>query len=220
MAVGDIYESDIQYHVHERPLHLGLWWRVTGNPSTVEATAHDLAGAIVSTPLIDMLIGIVSSFCRFDQVRVYKRVDNAGISAIGPVGRVILDNKVGTRPGDALPDNAPLLINFQQIAISSKANGRAFLSGISEDDVAKNVITDAFRTGAVATFISNWESTLTNISGADGGTYAQCMMSKHPDAPAPVNATYGAPLDVTSVSVSPIIRQQRRRQTRWEGTET
>ena len=220
MAVGDIYEADLQYHVHERPLHLGLWFQVITDPSTIAGTADDLAQAIFDFSLADLLATLVSGDAFFDQTRCYKRLNAAGAIENGPVGRVVFGSHQGQRPGEALPDNAPMQINFLQSAISSKANGRAFLSGASESDVGQNVLISSFRAAQVAAFEAAWPVDPAGIPGPDGGAYRQVVMSKHPDAGPPTNITYGAPLDVTSVNVAPIIRQQRRRQTRWEGLYT
>lgn len=217
MAVGDVYEADIQYHVHERPLHLGLWFQVITDPSNVYGTADDLAQAIYNGNLWSLLASLISNEARGDQIRCYKRLNAALGIENGPVGRLVLANEVGARIGEALPDNAPLQINWLQSAISSKANGRAFLSGVSEDDTGQNVLTAAFRAGDVAAFEADWPVDPAGIVGPFGGAYRQVVMSKHPDAGGTPLDTYGVPIDVTSVSVAPIIRQQRRRQTRWEG---
>lgn len=215
MATADNYAATIQYGVHQRPCSINLWFQVLTDPASPDRTAQDLAQAIVDATMPQFLANLMSDQAIFDQVRTYLRVPAVGAEAQAAPGYVNIDT-VGANAGEALPDSLPLVIEFEQAVYSSKANGRIFLSGIREADTAGNNITAAFQAGAVATFISNWATLLTNFSGPDGGVYRQVTMTSVLAAQPTLSSIYGSPVDVVGTEVNPVLQNQKRRQSRWE----
>lgn len=219
MAVGDVYEMNLHYHVFQRGFTGSFWWEVTTDPTTVEGTAQDIVNAFDGASGPGIVRSILSEDAMLDMNKVYKRVLTGGGEGQGVPGQSIYNQNVGLLSGKAHIGTSPLVINWIQSAQSAKANGRWFLSGIRESDTDGNQITNTFRDNELASFISNWKSTFvdTQMTGPDGGSYRQVVMSKLA-ALAPFDSLkYGSSLDVTDVGASPIIRTQRRRASRWEG---
>lgn len=217
MAVGDIYEVNLEYGIHQRPLVSSMWFQVTTDSGTPENNAQDLASAVANGGnLWGLLRELVSSEVICDQIKTYLRVPSGGGQAQGPPG-VFHVSSAGALTGQPMVDSTPIVIEWAQTAQSAKANGRIFLSGVREDDVDGNALEASFVAGAVATFEAAWNATLLGITGDDGGTYRQVVMSKLLALVPYLSPTYGSPLDVTSCMVNPLIKNQKRRQSRWEG---
>lgn len=218
MAVGDVFELDFHYHVHQRPLTINTWWEEVVSPSTPSGAAQDLVSAAVAIGLHTAILNILSVQAAMDMLKAYKRVNAGGGEGQLPPGQQIFTSSaIGQRSGEALPGSSCLVINFQQAAESAKANGRMFLAGISEDDTDGNIITNAFRDGALATFVGDWTGMVGDIIlGSDGGEYRQGMMSKLLSLLPYTSAKYGTFLDAVDVNCNPILRTQRRRASRWE----
>jgi hypothetical protein len=215
MAVGDVYEVNLEYGVHQRAMTVNLWFEVTTDPATVERTAQDLVSAVDAAGLVGQLASLQSVQAIWDRITAYKRFDSAGVLSQGPPG-FLHQAQAGAVGFEGIPDSLPIVIEWAQVAQSARANGRCFLSGISEDSVEGNRLKQTFIDGAVAAFIAAWEATLTNIAGSDGGTYRQIVVSKLLALAPYLNAKYGTPIDVTSVMVNPLLKNQKRRQSRWE----
>lgn len=217
MAVGDVYELDVHYHVYQRGLTANLWYEEVTEPSPAESGAQDLADAFDGNGHVLMLRSLMSGDSIIDMVKTYKRVLTGGGEGQGVPGQLIYTSIGGERPGDAHLGTSALIVNWVQSQESAKANGRIFLSGILEADTDGNVITNAYRDTAVAGFISAWEPTLTGgITGPNGGVFRQVTMSKLLALSPFDSPVYGTALPITAVSVSPIMRTQRRRASRWE----
>lgn len=220
MAVSDVLELGVDYGVHQRPLKQRWWYQVLTDPSDTDRIAQDLVDAFLAAAIHTAMAALCSDQTLFDCVKSYVRF------AIGPFakknaapGYKQLDI-AGTRPtGEALPDSLPLVIEWEQTAVSAVANGRLFLSGIREDDTDGNRITSAFQTGALATFETAIEATQTpsGITGPDGGVFRQILVSNEDSLVVDPLNPYGNPLDVTGTTCNPVLKNQKRRQSRWEG---
>lgn len=218
MAIGDILEVNIDYAVHQRPLVMRLWYRITQDPGSPDRRAQDLCDAIVAEGVITELATLVGDQCRFDCVKAWVRFSEGPFAIVNAAPGYNQLDVVGTKgSGESLVDSLPLVIEWIQSTVSAVANGRAFLSGLLEADVDGNRITAAYQTGVLAAFEAKWTADLLDLSGPDSGIYDHQLVSREDSLGVPPLQTYGQAISVTGVTCNPVIKNQKRRQSRHEG---
>lgn len=120
-----------------------------------------------------------------------------------------LYNKVGGVADEAIPENLPVVFQFRQDEVSSKNNGRIFLSGLAEGQVVDGLVTLTATNGVLADIGT---ALLGTIVDADGRNYNLVALQRRAAGVAitPIGHV------VTTFHVSRAIATQRRRKTETE----
>lgn len=222
-VTGNIYEANIIYESRERAFRTRLWYEQT-DPAGTATPALALAKGIAGSDIPSALASIMSNSNRVIGVEAFLRATPVGQDLLqtenGPAGQAYISPIAGARlNGDCLPDNSCLIIRWLQTAGGSRNNGKAFISGLDQDDVTAGVLNEAARSAFQVSLVNAWP--LGNLAGDPAGTFRQVVMTKPRDEfgnpQGWAHPKYGSPLDVTGVDFNAIIYTQRRRTTRFEG---
>jgi hypothetical protein len=131
--------------------------------------------------------------------------------------RTDITTQVGLRTGPSLPANNCILIGLSQGLYSARHNGRIFIPGPAEGDTLIGNLTSAFQTGPLQDFIDELAIQLAEESGGTGRWNLGVINNEVLDSSPPIKDWQTAFSQVISVSGSPIIAGQKRRQTKVRG---
>lgn len=131
--------------------------------------------------------------------------------------RTDIATQVGLRTGPSLPANNCILIGLIQGLFSARHNGRIFIPGPAESDTLVGNITAAFQTGPQQDFLDQLVSQLDEESGGTGRWNLGVINTDVLNASPPAKDWEGAFSQVISVTGSPIIAGQKRRQSKVRG---
>lgn len=197
--------------VKERVIECTLFYNLSGN--RLSCTMHygcDSALAIDSpedflnaweTACLTAFQDAVSDNVFFDRIAARSFVKEQCLP-----GNDQLNAKQGSIVEDAIPENLAVVLQFRQDEVSSKNNGRIFLSGLTEGQVVDGLVTLTATNGVLADLGTALTTTVVGASG------------RHYDLVALQRRALGAPITpvahiVTVFHVSRAIASQRRRKT-------
>jgi hypothetical protein len=152
MAVGDLYKLDLHLHLLGGDASIALGYRQTAGASGVD-TLQSAVEFFQANYVTDFL-AVLAQDVELDQIRMDQV--SAGDEIPGFVNLVGLP---GTRVGQALPAGAAAVITWVTDAPNSKHNGRSYIPGISEDDVAAGSF-DAPILALLSTLATLWQTDL------------------------------------------------------------
>ncbi len=157
MAVNDVFTCQVQYIVQDKKCTINLAYKQTAGPDS-DTIAFDVADAWNDRNMAAFLECITGG-CAVQCIYVLRILPAAGIPGI-----LNLDSIVGLATGSAMPNDSPYVYKLRTDAITTKKNGRVYITGVSADDVAAGVLSAAFVAGDAATFGVRLQSTMTPIS--------------------------------------------------------
>lgn len=131
--------------------------------------------------------------------------------------RTDITTQVGLRAGPSLPANNAILVGLSQGLFSARHNGRIFVPGPAEGDTLVGNLTAAFQSGPLQSFIDAFVVQLEEESAGTGRWNLGVINTDVLDAVPPAKDWDGAFSQVISMSGSPIIAGQKRRQTKVRG---
>lgn len=197
--------------VKERIVNVVLFYNLTGN--MLSCTLHygcdtALAGdspdkfqTAWQTAVLAIWQDAVSSDVSFQRIYTY-----AITAALARPGNDNLNAKAGTIAVEAIPENTACVFQLRQDDVSSKNNGRVFISGLTEAQVVDGLVTT---TAAGAELKDLADALLLEITDADGRKYKLVALQK---------SAAGAPITpvghtVSVITVTRALATQRRRKT-------
>lgn len=128
-----------------------------------------------------------------------------------------IETQAGLQPGPGLPANNSILVILSQGLFGPKHNGRIFIPGIAEGDTVVGNLTSDFQTTVFQDFVDEIKVQLEEESAGTGrwnlGVINGLILNSSP----PIKDWQSAFSQVTSVTGSPIIASQKRRQTKVRG---
>lgn len=131
--------------------------------------------------------------------------------------RTDVTTQVGLRVGPSLPANNCILIGLSQGLFGARHNGRIFIPGPAEGDTAIGNMSAAFQSGPLQAMVDALAIQLVEESGGTGRWNLGVINNDILDASPPIKDWQSAFSQVISVSGSPIIAGQKRRQTKVRG---
>jgi hypothetical protein len=131
--------------------------------------------------------------------------------------RTDITTQVGLRVGPSLPANNCILIGLSQGLFPARHNGRIFIPGPAEGDTLIGNLTSAFQSGPLQDFIDELAVQLEEESGGTGRWNLGVINTEVLNSSPPIKDWQTAFSQVISVSGSPIIAGQKRRQTKVRG---
>lgn len=156
MAIGDFYESCAQISMQGRQTCLNYAYRQTGgaDPNNRCELLNDAWQAMVIGGLAPMLGTDVQLQC------IYSRQVEVG----GAIPDTLnFASQFGTGPTTSYPGNSPFVARIQTDALSSKENGRQFISGIADGFVTDGTLTAAFLGAQWVVYRLTLENTITSV---------------------------------------------------------
>jgi len=131
--------------------------------------------------------------------------------------RTDVGTQIGLRVGPSLPSNNAILIGLSQGLFAARHNGRIFIPGPAEGDTLVGNLTTAFQSGPLQAFVDALAIQLVEESGGTGRWNLGVINNDILDSSPPIKDWQTAFSQVISVSGSPIIAGQKRRQTKVRG---
>ena len=128
MAVNDLYELRVYYHLPAAPVTISFSYKQTAgsNDNLTLQSAVDFFVVNMLPPLLAALAAdVFVDQIRMDQVSVGNELP-AFTNLVGSPGTVV---------GEALPAGGAAVISWVTDAPNAKHNGRFYLAGVSEDEV-------------------------------------------------------------------------------------
>jgi len=121
------------------------------------------------TANLSALVGALSSEVKIDYVSAYpiKKGQFLGFTKY-------LSGQVGALGTEALPSNVGAVLQFRQMEVSGKHNGRITLPGVPEDKTTDGLITTSYETTELAALATALMTPVT--SGGD--TYTLCVVQR------------------------------------------
>ena len=208
MAAGDLFRARINFEHNAEFGSIGLDYEQTG-----DSTSGDDAGLCAAAVAVNIVPGILPIISEQVQVLsvqcygVFRDQDNPGLTTFA--------GESGNRTGPPAPFITSLLIRRNQSLIGAKGNGRAYLPGVAESDIAEGVLDTASLDAELTTL----SGLLTNQIGADdaGGTVTFRPVVLRPFIPPPPALPTVVASPVTSVTFRDILSRQRRRRSKRLG---
>ena len=201
--IGDVFEMFVQLSGQNRQMRVGFAYKQVGGPdnNTLASDCNDAWLTDVLPTFADLLSTEITLQCLY-----CRRV----APAPGVPDTLNFISEAGTRAGDPIPNDSPYVIRQITDALSSKANGRQFISGVSQTDTLAGVLTAAYIAGPLAAYLTQ---ALLDISPPSDLTidFQPSVICRIVD---------GLPLDppvanrIIAVSNDTFIKSQRRRRTR------
>jgi hypothetical protein len=128
-----------------------------------------------------------------------------------------ITTQVGLRLGPSLPSNNAILIGLSQGLYGARHNGRIFIPGPAEPDTLVGNLIGAYQTGPLQAMVDALALTLVEESGGTGrwklGVINGLILNSSP----PIKDWQTAFSGVETVTGSPIIAGQKRRQSKVRG---
>lgn len=152
MAIGDLYELKIRYHLPMAPVSVALQYEQTAGTNDI-LTLQSAVDFFV-TNFLDSFRNILAADCLVDQVRM----DQVSVGDELPAF-TNFTGLPGNQPGDPLPAGGAAVLSWITAAPNAKHNGRMFIAGLSEDEVNAGNISVAMLT-AINAFAVVVEGTL------------------------------------------------------------
>ena len=205
MAVGNIYEAQINLNGPE-----GVWSFSFGYKQIDGANGPDTLErlALAMQPLFDPaflnILGHNHVIESIEVAQVDTGDDIPGIAAF-PDG-------IGNVQETALPDGAPLLVNWKTIAPNAKFNGKSYVSGVPVTYVTNGLITSN-----ALPFIQTWVDGMIvdiQLTGGENAEFTPVVISRYEDG---VKRTQPIGYEIEFGSVNGAIKNQRRRRTKNKG---
>lgn len=131
--------------------------------------------------------------------------------------RTDITTQAGLRVGPSLPANNCCLIGLSQGLFAAKHNGRIFMPGVAEGDTIVGNLTVGFQTGELQDMVDALAPQLEEESGGTGRWNLGVINTLILDSSPPIKDWQSAFSQVITVSGSPIIAGQKRRQTKVLG---
>jgi len=131
--------------------------------------------------------------------------------------RTDVTTSAGLRPGPSLPANNAFLIGLAQGLFTARHNGRIFIPGVPEADTFTGNLDPAFQSAQLQAFVDAIAAVLAEESGGTGRWRIGVINGLILNASPPIKDWQSAFSAVVTVSGSPIIAGQKRRQTRVRG---
>lgn len=131
--------------------------------------------------------------------------------------RVDINTQTGLRAGASLPSNNAILIGLSQGLFGAKHNGRIFVPGPAESDTLVGNFTSGFQTGPLQAFVDALAIQLVEESAGTGRWNLGVINNNILDSSPPIKDWQSAFSSVITVSGSPIVAGQKRRQTKVRG---
>lgn len=211
MAQDDIYQASFHFENPSGASSFRLYYQEEAVRSGVGTDTQ-----VLSTTLEDKLAtdlrGMLADDFLFTAIVVHK------ISGTKEAKfRTDITTQAGGRTGPSLPANNCILIGLSQGLFPARHNGRIFIPGPAEGDTLIGNLTSAFQTGPLQAFVDVLAPQLEEESGGTGrwnlGVINTLVLNSSP----PIKDWQSAFSQVISVSGSPIIAGQKRRQTKVRG---
>lgn len=211
MAADDIFRVEVNLEAPSGRASFGVYYRETvpnTGPTTDTETLADSFDLAISQTIINLL----SDDWKYPSFIVSKQVLN-------PVEKFIFNRAVqaGDITGPSLPANNAALFALHQSTFGARSDGRIFVPGIPESATAVGVLTAAHLTTVIDAFASALVQILAEVSAGAGRWEPGVISAKVRDVALPAKDWDGAFAPIDSITPSPIIATQRRRQTRVLG---
>lgn len=204
MALPHVFRIVTQVRVDDRVCTFGTTWNCTnGYDALLSAAACTNAWSVDILPL---LLAIMSEGATFEGLYGYGIQPNVNLTNRWPA-----NSTPGDRSGDPVPSNLCAVVSLQVDDPTAERHGRAYIPGLSKDDLTTGIWTAAFTAGALTDFA---EALASPIS-ADGQDFSPVVIQRiSGGAPVGPNA-----MEVVSSRVTQIPFTQRRRTSRQFGTK-
>ena len=209
MAIGDIYNLQVQGSIQGRKITNNFGFRQTGGADT--ALMSQVLNSAWNSDLKSLFLDMLSS--DYELQCLYTRGTEPGQVVPNELSYVA---EVGTRPDQAEPNNSSFVINLVTDSTSSIDNGMLFISGIAETDTLNGDLDPTFVTNNVTPFLNTIINPI-NAPVPNDQEFHMAVIDR---------VTSGIPLVprlsnlVTSAFTSGIIFTQKRRRTKKTGMET
>ncbi len=154
MAVGDFFQTHLQLATQDRQWRIGYAYRqiAGGNPANLSEHVNSGWTAAFTMDIRAIFSDEVELQCLYtSKVRV----------AAGIPDTFNFPAQAGLNPGAAMPNDSPFVIKVLTNSLTSKANGRQFISGYTDDVVIDGDLDPVFVAGPLATYMTD---IITNIT--------------------------------------------------------
>lgn len=211
MAQDDIYQVSCHFENPSGASSVRLYYQEEAVRSGI-GTDTQVLSTTFDDKLTPAIRGIMSDDFEFVSIVVHK-VSGTKEAKF----RTDIVTKPGLRVGPSLPANNCILLGLSQGLFSARHNGRIFFPGPAEGDTLIGNLTTAFQTGPFQALVDALAAQLEEESAGTGrwnlGVINGLILNSSP----PIKDWQSAFSQVVSISGSPIIAGQKRRQTKVRG---
>lgn len=207
MAVGDVFSLHVDIELPDSMCSVNFHYQEVTSSDSPSPQCEALAIAYMQQLGPDWQ-GLLSNLVNVTGVRVYKRSQPVAAPAY------FTDRRPGGNAGSPLPANNGLRVGIVQGVHGARSNGLVWIPGVRELDCNGNTFTNAFMTGAAATFSAAIGQLV--IETPQTGQWRLGVLSRKFLVANPGDYA-GAFADAIAATVSPIVGSQRPRTTKRRG---
>lgn len=211
MAQDDIYQASFHFENPSGASSFRLYYQEEAVRSGIGTDTQ-----VLSTTLDDKLTALIRNMMALEFLITAIVVHKVSGDKEAKF-RTDITTQTGGRANPALPSNNCILIGLSQGLYPARHNGRIFIPGLSEDDTEVGNLVPAFQTGPLQNFVDELAIQLVEESAGTGRWNLGVINTSVLNASPPIKDWQTAFSAVISVSGSPIIAGQKRRQTKVRG---
>lgn len=210
MAIGDLFNVQVQYAIESRELSCNF-----GYEQTAGAADNEVPQILVDAFVAAIKANLLAVWASDVQLQCIISHPINAATAVRPGFYYAVVADVGGRGGTAIPAPSAMVLKFLTSASDAKKNGRKFLSGISESELVNGL----FAGGVFLALVGALEGSLAlglTASGPDDQEFEPRVINRVSGGVPIVPPTAS---DVTTVTaLSPVYQQIRRKTQRTSQT--